>query len=406
MKFVFSDGEKLGVYDDGKIQKFESTYITHYRETATKSAKNKEWKTQGHAAQMMSEGYYWNEREESVTAAIHGVALTEEDNKIVYAFSVNNSSGIYSKLLDDEIKTEAHIVSANDVEFMSVSYAGDGEMLAAVQVDSVTSRIALFPKNSGDYKCITGGDSLDENPSFDFAENCVLFNSYGVGRDANNNFIEYMPSEVYRLNLSTLDVELVVSDPKFSYIKPLADSKGDVYCIKKPGSEKTGGNPIVEILMIPVRIVQAIAGFISAFVMCFSGKSLVSGQSGRSALGDGSAAKKGGDAKKVFINNNLLNVDKELKKNKKQEDYGFIPSSWKIVRLGKNGAPNTEIASGAADFCLVEEDGKTKFVYTNGKHIFSVEEGQKRQKLADTDFCLKVGGIARAHSDGKLFDLI
>lgn len=92
-----------------------------------------------------------------------------------------------------------------------------------------------------------------------------------------------MPSEVYRLNLSTLDVELVVSDPKFSYIKPLADPKGDIYCIKKPGSEKTGGNPIVEILMIPVRIVQAIAGFISAFVMCFSGKSLVSGQSGRSA---------------------------------------------------------------------------------------------------------------------------
>lgn len=406
MRFVFSDGEKLGVYDDGKIRKFESTYITRYRETATKSAKNKEWKTQGHAAQMMSEGYYWNEREESVTAAIHGVALTEADDKIVYAFSVNNSSGIYSKLLDDEIKTEAHIVSANDVEFMSVSYAADGEMLAAVQVDSVTSRIALFPKNSGDYKYVTGGDSLDENSSFDSAENCVLFNSYGVGRDANNNFIEYMPSEVYRLNLSTLDVELVVSDPKFSYIKPLADSKGDIYCIKKPGSEKTGGNPIVEILMIPVRIVQAIAGFISAFVMCFSGKSLVSGQSGRSALGDGSAAKKGGDAKKVFINNNLLNVDKELKKNKKQEDYGFIPSSWKIVRLGKNGAPDTEIASGAADFCLVEEDGKTKFVYTNGKHIFSVEEGQKRQKLADTDFCLKVGGIARAHSDGKLFDLI
>lgn len=164
MKFVFSDGEKLGVYDDGKIQKFESTYITHYRETATKSAKNKGMENAGHAAQMMSEGYYWNEREESVTAAIHGVALTEEDNKIVYAFSVNNSSGIYSKLLDDEIKTEAHIVSANDVEFMSVSYAGDGEMLAAVQMDSVTSRIALFPKNSGDYKCITAATASMKIP--------------------------------------------------------------------------------------------------------------------------------------------------------------------------------------------------------------------------------------------------
>ena len=44
MRFVFSDGEKLGVYDDGKIRKFESTYITRYRETATKAPKIKNGK--------------------------------------------------------------------------------------------------------------------------------------------------------------------------------------------------------------------------------------------------------------------------------------------------------------------------------------------------------------------------
>lgn len=407
MKFVFSDGEQLGVYKDGAVQKFESNYIVHYRETAVRSAKTKEWKTQGHAAELMEEGYLFGGRgETSVTAAIHGVALTEDENRIVYAFSVNDSSGIYSKLLDDEIRTEAHIVSANDVEFMSVSYNSDGEMLAAVQVDSVTSRIALFPKGSGDYKCITGGDSLDENPSFDRSGSAVLFNSYGVGRDGNNNFIEYMPSEIYRLNLSTLDVEAIASDPKYSYIKPLSDADGNVYCIKKPNRERSGGNPLVEVLLIPVRIVQAIAGFISTFVMCFSGKSLVSG----SAVDSGGGAAKNGkrDARKVFINNNLLNVDKELKKNKKQEDYGFIPSSWKLVKLARGGEAEKELASGVADFCLVEENGKKEFVYTNGKHIFSVEEGQKRKKLTDVDFCLKVGsmGDAKAADERNFFDFI
>lgn len=407
MKFVFSDGEQLGVYKDGAVQKFESNYIVHYRETAVRSAKTKEWKTQGHAAELMEEGYLFGGRgETSVTAAIHGVALTEDENRIVYAFSVNDSSGIYSKLLDDEIRTEAHIVSANDVEFMSVSYNSDGEMLAAVQVDSVTSRIALFPKGSGDYKCITGGDSLDENPSFDRSGSAVLFNSYGVGRDGNNNFIEYMPSEIYRLNLSTLDVEAIASDPKYSYIKPLSDADGNVYCIKKPNRERSGGNPLVEVLLIPVRIVQAIAGFISTFVMCFSGKSLVSG----GAVDSGGGAAKNGkrDAKKVFINNNLLNVDKELKKNKKQEDYGFIPSSWKLVKLARGGEEEKELASGVADFCLVEENGKKEFVYTNGKHIFSVEEGEKRKKLTDVDFCLKVGsmGDAKAADERNFFDFI
>lgn len=96
----------------------------------------------------------------------------------------------------------------------------------------------------------------------------------------------------------------------------------------------------------------------------------------------------------MFINNNLLNVDKELKKNKKQEDYGFIPSSWKLVKLARGGEAEKELASGVADFCLVEENGKKEFVYTNGKHIFSVEEGQKRKKLTDVDFCLKVGSMA------------
>ena len=115
-----------------------------------------------------------------------------------------------------------------------------------------------------------------------------------------------------------------------------------------------------------------------------------------------------GNVKKVFINNNLLNVDKELKKNKKQEDYGFIPSSWKLVKLARGGEAEKELASGVADFCLVEENGKKEFVYTNGKHIFSGEEGQKRKKLTDVDFCLKVGsmGDAKAADERNFFDFI
>lgn len=405
MKFVFSDGEKIGVYRDGNAEKSESVYIAHYRETAIRDSKNKEWKTQGHTAQLLAEGIYTN-GEERVVAAIHGVSLTPDENRVLYAFTVNDSSGIYSKLTDDEKKTEMHIVSSNEADFMSVACNGRGEMLAAVQTDPVTSRIAVFQKDSGDYKCVTGGDSLDENPSFGADGKSVLFNSYGVGRDANNNFVEYMPSEIYRLNLSTLDVDPVKSDPKLSYIKPVEDREGNLYCIRKPGKEKTGGNPVVEILLIPVRIIQAIAGFISSFVMCFTGKPLVSGQSSRSVDGGGGAAKNGRpNAGKAFINNNLLNVDRELKKNKKQEDYGFIPSSWKLVRLAKDGTEDVEIASGVADFCLVEEDGKKTFVYTNGKHIFSVREGEKRKKLADTDFCLKVGSLYSADSsDSELYD--
>lgn len=407
MKFAFVDGEKIAVCEDGNVQKFDSKYVVNYRETAIKSAKSREWKTQGKASRLMDEDYYF-ERENGANAEvfIRGVALTEKENELVYAASVNDSSVIYKKDLLDEEKTESHVVSSNSEEFMSVSRNRNGGMLAAIQRDPVAADIAVFEQDGGDYKCVTGGDSLDENPAFDTDGKSVLFNSYGVGRDANNNFIKYLPSELFRLDLSTLNVDTVASDRNFSYIKPLPDGEGNLYCIKKPDSEKTERNPLLQILLIPVRIVQGIAGFISAFVMCFSGKPLVDGQSAQSLGGD--ATKNGKyDRKKVFINNNLLNVDEQLKKNKKQENYGFIPQSWKLIKIDKDGN-ETELTGGVADFCFTDDgNGKRAVIFTNGKHIFTLTDEGKRKKLADADFCLKVGGTpSPADESNDLFGLI
>ena len=397
MKFVFTDGEKLGVYENGEKILMESSYIKRYRETALSSQKNKEWKKKTDT--LMNDGFY-ESSPEGVEARINGVALGEAPDQIVYAFTVDDSSGIYTKNYTDKEKTESHIVTSNDVDFNSATTCMGGEMLGAVQVNPVNARVALF-SNSGDYKSLTDGDCLDENPAFDRKGN-VLYNSYGVGRDEMNNFVKYFPSEIYRLNVGSLEIEMLASDPKFSFIKPMADADENVYCIRKPASETESGNPLLDILLIPVRIVQGIVGFISSFVMCFSGKPLVKGKS-MQAMGDGGAAKKNNkNPAQLLINQNLINVEKELNKNKKTEDYGFIPQSWKLVKLVKNGEAQ-ELASGVADYCIVEEDGKSLLIYTNGKHIFAIKDG-KKQKLLDTDFCVKVGGILQKKSSDNLFD--
>lgn len=394
MKFAYCDGEKLCVYQDGETKEYTSEYVTRYRDTAKRSAKNAEWKEQGKAARLAEEEYYFlSEDRERVIVNFYGATTTGEDDRIVYAVSCNESAAVYNKQLSDEKKTEGHIVSASDADFTSLCVSESGELLASVQSDPVASDIAVFERGRGDYKRVTGGDSLDENPFLCPNGKSVLFNSYGVGRDANNNFVSYVPSAIYKLDLQSLEVDELRSNDKYSYVKPTTDGRA-LYCIRKPGSEKTGANPIVEILTIPVRIVQAIAGFISSFVMCFAGKPLVSGQSGRDAV------KGGGDQKKAFINNNLINVDKELKRNKKRTDYGFIPQSWKLVKITPSG--EEELACGVADYTLAGGG----LVYTNGKHIFSLV-GEKREKLVDTDFCVKVGAAVKTEeTDGGLFDLI
>ena len=395
MKIGFADGEKIGVFENGEKKIYESNYITRYKENALKAAKSKEWKKQTDL--MIADDYYFEaENETSFFSCVQCVSPTIEENKLLYAFTVGNTSGIYYKYTDDKEKTEAHALSSSDVMFTSLSFSKSGKILGAVKTDSVCSNIAIFKSGCSEYETLTGGDSLDENPFLDQDGN-VLFNSYAVGRDQNNAFITYLPSQIYQINPETLEIKEINIDENFSYIKPMKDAAGNLYCIRKPGEDKQGENVFLQILMIPVRIVQAIVGFISAFVMCFAKKPLVSGGSARSISSGGDVARNGGDPKKMWVNNHLINVEKELKRNGKKEEFGFIPKSWTLVRIKKDESGQFigeyELARGVADYCIVEENGETLLVFTNGKRVFALKEEKENvriEKLFETDCCVKV----------------
>lgn len=126
----------------------------------------------------------------------------------------------------------------------------------------------------------------------------------------------------------------------------------------------------------------------------------------------------------MFINNQLVNVDEELKRNKKTEDGGFIPRKWTLVRMQpKNGEHSDEnadfgfdtengvqyevaeeIAFGVADYALTEDN---VLICTNGKRIFEcrLQDGKwNKKKLVNTDFCLKVSAISRKVKQSSPFE--
>ena len=409
MEFLFIDGEKFCVYKDGKVQTYSSSYIEKYRAAALQSAKNSEWKKKGRTEMLLNEDFYF-ENDESVFVALNAVVPTEKENELIYAFNVNDTSGIYLKYLDDEKKTEAHIISSNEVEFCSLFHA-DAGLLATVKKGEIAADIAIFSKDKSDYKCVTGGDSLDENPSFK-KDGKILFNSYGVGRDENNNFVGYGGSEIYELDLSNMDIKEVLGKEEYSFIKPIEGGRG-FYCIKKPVNEKERNNPLLEILMIPVRIVQGIVGFVSFFVTIFSGKSLVSDSSRKNGVGGAMARNFKKDERRLFVLNNFIQVDKEMKKNRRENFQSFIPKSWKLVEVETDvngGWTEGELMSGTADYCILDTG---EIIATNGKYIFSltIDEKEKkvhRERLVDTDCCLKVfpAKIFKTEKNTSVFDLI
>ena len=394
MRFIFVDKEKIGVFQDGKTSFFESTYIRNYKENARRTQKSREWKKKSEI--LLEEGYYFGSDGEPIHAQIHDACLTAEENKIAYVCSVNDLSRICYKYLDDKEKTEAHLLSSNEVDFHSFTMNKDGDIVGSIQTGAETSDIALYSRDGGDYKLITSGDSLDENPFID-KDGKVFFNSYGVGRDAYNEFIAYAPSEIFKYDLQTMDIQTVLADPKYSFVKPMTDKEGNLYCIRKPGAEQKRENVFLQMLLIPVRIIEAIIGFFSVFVSIFAGKPMVSGGN----VGGAKQSKK--DRREVFINNQLVNVDKEIKRNKKSQDGGFIPKEWKLLKFApkkddfESGYELVEeIASGVADFCLAEDKGEDVLLYTNGQKIFSLsqKDGKRvKTKLLHTDFCLKVSAL-------------
>lgn len=395
-KIVFSDGDSIRVLDEGEEGTYASQYIADYRERMRRMVKNKEWKHSGMGAMFrgdtMSE--VGMDSETRVDAYINSVHAAGED-KVLYTFTVNQTSGVIEKTLSAKKDGERFILHTNDGELLSSDYnVTDGKFVAELKRGEISSDLVLLDTERGDYVSITDGDSRDENPSFSKKRpGVILYDSLAAGRNARGEFVEYAPAAVYEYDLNTLDLKEIRASEKYSYIKPVEDENGDIYCIRKPAKERERHNPVVEILLIPYRLLMAIVNFIQIFVVFFTGKTMTGG-------GNNPAKGRDTDSRQMIIRGNVIEVDKEIARNKKfkDKDLAFIPASWKLVRI--RGGEEEEMKSGICDFSLAEGG----VVCTNGRKVFFLKEG-KSEKIAEGELVLNVSTVTRAPESGDLFDL-
>ena len=389
IEFTFADGEEMGAYDGKNVITFKSAFINNYKENAHGIARSKAWKTSGSGA-IFRENYN-DPSDLTFDSSVTGVYPAGEGDEVIYSFRINQTSGIYKKHVSDDKTPETHVINSVDMSFGGGSFnAAKGELAVSMGRGYYNSDIALFNVATGDYKTVTEGDTADEDPfiSDDNADE-IYYASRAVGRDAHGEFVEFAPSAIYRLNLSTMQLDEVVSSPKYSYFRPVAHG-GGLYAIKAP-SGKRRGNPLLEIVLIPYRILQGIVGFINVFVNAFAGKSLTSG-------GANPARGRDYDSRKIAIAGNLIDVEREAKANasKKDSDYGIVPKSWELVNIQSGEV----LAWGVADYDIAP-DGT--IYYTNGRRIFSLKDG-KRTKICNTSLCLRINCRHEGKVSADLFN--
>ena len=124
--------------------------------------------------------------------------------------------------------------------------------------------------------------------------------------------------------------------------------------------------------MMPVRLFQALFGFLNVFSAKYSGKTL-----SRSDV-------KNRDEGQLFIDGNLINAERELKANAKRGDKnpGIIPRSWELRRLSPNGE-DTLVRAGVAAFRVDEATGD--IIFSNGSAILRLDKDGKEEKIIKAD---------------------
>lgn len=384
---AFTDRTDVCVYRDGKIMRRASKFIASYKDNLRRAKNASAWKREGTGAQFLNESEKYSYEEEP-NVCLNGIAFTDRPNTLAYAFTVGESSGIYYKdfSVPESKNDEIHVIHSDSLSFESLSCnKKDGTMLATIRKNNgADAAIARFEKD-GDYTLLTDGDSLDENPSYT-AHGEILFDTAGVGRDGSGNFVSYSESEIYSVDPLTLQMEQRAAQKGCSYIKPKTDARGNLYAVRRPLPRKEKRNILLEIVLIPVRIIEGIVGFTQAFVRIFAQKPLVDSEKKRSNRSGNDVVSMEKAPKYTVIDGMPLDPEWETKQNERRKDgeiTGFIPPDWQLVKFTPEG--EIVLKKGVCDYAF-GEDG----IYaTDGRHVHCTSyDGKKSKKIFDAGFCL------------------
>lgn len=315
--------------------------------------------------------------------AFTGTATLPEDSaSFCYSVSLGEMSGIYRQFFDPQ-EPERIIISDNQFQIEDIVIGKQNIYASVREKDSLEAHIAVMDLDKPGITFLTDGDCLDFNPALSQTQpNTLYYVTSGFGRTADGTLVGKGPQYISRLSLNTMHQEEILADDHTDYWKPKEDAHGNLYYLKRPyHMGKPKENPFFTIIAAPFRLIRAIGGALNYFSIRYSGKPLQSD-------GSNPTKAKQKSQQELFIEGNFVQAEKEYQRNlRAKEKYpGFIPKSWELCCLKKNGE-TIRILQGVCDYALLP-DGS--IVYANGNHLLYHTADGKDRLLVKTDLPSKL----------------
>jgi len=171
----------------------------------------------------------------------------------------------------------------------------------------------------------------------------------------------------------------VLEDENYDFLLPRMGADGNLYCIRRPyvapGSGYGGLRGLLDLVLLPFRILFTIFQFLNFFTMRYAGKTLVT---------SGNMRQKQPDMGEAAIMMNLQQVHN-------QADMLFlkgkpVPKSWVLMKR-RQGAQAETLHSTVLSYDL-SEDGT--LIVTDGKRITLHHPNGRKEELVRDEFISQV----------------
>jgi hypothetical protein len=369
-RIVYIARGDMGIIQNGAASPLPGQRLMQYERIVRSLEERHAWKTEGAGAQFMGRhnpyaGLSEDKGRVSSAACMGG--------RLYYAAITGESGGIFIKDPSDPAGQEGLRYSGASF-FIQDMDALDGSIAVSLMQPRGECHIAVLKDGKAGYTFLTEGDTVDRHPYIQPGSGVVFYSSAGYARDAQNVILGLGPFGVYKLAASGAVTE-VYADPAMNGLKYREDAKGNRYMMVRPYKQPSSGPSAKDMLLGPVRLLQAFGGFLNLFSLRYGGKPLQSG-------GDAPAQAKQKSERDLVIEGNLVQAERNMRENQRRGDVnpGIVPGDWRLVRLKDDGTLET-VKRGVLDYALLPSGG---FVFTNGKYVIACDaEGKETVLLKD-----------------------
>ncbi len=280
------------------------------------------------------------------------------DGLLLYSLDTDHVGGLFRRDLEKD--HEQRLLHKQQFRASDIARrVSDGTLAMSLMREDGTCHLAIMNPEGRGLKEVTEGDAVDQSPSWSSDGQSLLFQSAGIGRNAQGFRASISPYAIHRLDLSAQKVSTVLETDDHDLLMP-KEAGGSLYYIRRP--YQPGGEPIsiwkaaLDIILFPFRVIRAIVYLLNFISLMFARKPLIT------AAGP---PKEAPDHRYMMIWGKVIDAERALKQGRDRYS-ALVPKEWQLVCRAADGKEDV-IADRVLAYDVADNGSIT---YTDGSRIF------------------------------------